>query len=219
MTSKAKMIVVAAFAVIALSATTAGSAPAAEWHVNGSVLTGSEPVLPLYFLLVPPLFFIPALKIKLTCKGSMLNSISPQLLAKNSFSATSLTFEECETTEPAANCALEPVKQNISTNPTTASAVSGPAPSVRITFSPKTKTTLTQIQFNEADTCAFNGLEPVTGKVTFNAPTGGSELSLQTIEGLGSVENNSLQINGNAAFIEKGKVLVSVTKMQPWSFR
>src|SRR6202041_1882808 len=105
-----------------------------------------------------------------------------------------ITALACSTTKPASGCAISSQPTAISTNPLLASVVLGTGEEDRITVKAETKTTLAEISFNEANTCAFNGLEPVKGAVTLGAPTGQLESSLQAITGLGSAENNSLEV-------------------------
>lgn len=67
-------------------------------------------------------------------------------------------------------------------------------------------------------TCALAGEHPLTGSFVLAAPTLGSEEAAQLVEGLGTTENNSLEIAGAKAYIEGDKQLLRLASGSKWSF-
>jgi hypothetical protein len=129
-----------------------------------------------------------------------------------------LTYSECSTVEPETKCSLEnPI---ITTEPLEGEATTTAKPSQDlIILRPATGNIFGQVDFSEKDTCAFDEQEPILGQVTVLMPNGASEAVLQSIEGLGSIENNSLQVAGDKAFIEEGATLLKLASGAKWSFR
>ena len=59
----------------------------------------------------------------------------------------------------------------------------------------------------------------MTGSVVVNAPTGQLSLLKQVLTGLGSTEgNNSLRVDGDAAFLDGGSALLTLANDANWSF-
>jgi hypothetical protein len=193
-----------------------------EWFVAGSKLSSSAALATTAKVDSSPTLKIKVggSSIKVSCKGTILSSVSPEIRATNELKAKSLTFEGCETTEPATGCKLEGQPVSIKTEPIKATDKAGPkSPEARLTFTPQTKKALAALAFSEKNTCAFDESEPLNGAVTLKAPTGQNEEASQAIEGLGSVENNSLELAGNKAVIEGGRTLLKLTSGSKWSFR
>jgi hypothetical protein len=202
----------------ALSAVAATSA-SAEWLVGGTTLVGSAALATQALVDENSTFLVPALGLSIVCSGHFLDGLRPQITAPDKAYAAGLTFLGCNTTVPATGCALPEANQPINTTAVLALAALGPGESVRVKFAPETKTTFLTLSFSEANTCAFNGDEPVTGLFIAGAPTGQLELLAQALTGLGSSEgNNSLQIAGDKAFIDGGRYLLRLASDSKWSF-
>ena len=88
----------------------------------------------------------------------------------------------------------------------------------RVTLAPQTKTTIAELPFKEENTCAFAGTEPLKGEVTLDAPTGQTDEASQAVEGLGSLENNSLEVAKDKAYVEAGKTVLKLASGSKWSF-
>jgi len=121
---------------------------------------------------------------------------------------------------PAAGCALQEKNQPIATNAVLSRAFLGSGEEDRILFAPETKGVFTEFSFNEANTCAFNGVEVVKGELIAGAPTGQLELLTQSLTFLNSTENNSLEIGGgNKALLDGGHLLLTLASDSKWSFK
>jgi hypothetical protein len=217
MVRKVKVATMALGAVFAFSALGAATA-SAEWLVGGTVLTGSAAVSPHILVHITSTFLVPALGVSLVCGGSTLDAVNALIIAPDRGFASSLSFLGCNVTVPATGCALEEKGETISTTAVLGRAFLGPGEEDRVLFSPETKGVFTNISFSEKNTCAFNGLEPVKGSFISALPTGRLNLTTQSLVDLGSVENNSLEVGGQKAFMHGGKVLASLTIGSAWSF-
>jgi hypothetical protein len=217
MTCKVNRIAATLFVVTALSALASASA-SAQWLVGGTTLVGSAALSPQDLVDESSTLLIPAIGLSIVCSGHFFDALKPQIRAPDIAFAAALTFLGCNTTVPATGCALAEINQPIPTNAILGLAVLGPGESDRVVFAPATKTIFTNIVFNEGNTCAINGVEPITGEVVAAAPIGQLELLAQSIVDLGSVENNSLQIAGDKAFIDGGRYLLTLASDSKWSF-
>jgi hypothetical protein len=217
--SKIKVTAMTAVALVAVFAlSVVASASAAGWKVNGAALTGSAALATTAQVdAAATLTIVPGTgaKVKIVCSGSLLRGEKPEIDSTNTGMASKLTFEGCATTEPT-KCALS--SSTINTNPISATVTTATAPADHVTFTPLTKKTFAEVPFSATNTCAFNEPEPVNGAVTVNAPTGQTENGSQAIEGLGSIENNSLEVAGDKSFIEGGKALLKLASGSKWSF-
>jgi hypothetical protein len=217
---KVKVVVVAVFAVAALSAIAAGSA-SAGWFVGGAELkSGSAAIATTAAVDGDFRLLMPVQKVTILCTATVLQGTAPRIIGgTNKGFAQSLIFEGCATTEPASGCSLE--ESTVPTEPVLGAVTLATAPADRVTFTPETGKLFAQIPFKEGNTCAFSGKQPVKGSVVINAPTGQTESETQAIEGLGSVENNSLEVgSGNKAFIDPtGKALLVLASKSKWSFK
>ena len=210
----------ALFAIVALSAMIASSASAAGWHVNGTELAqGSKLALTTAATVDEDAtlsLFPKGVKVKIKCEGTTLDGESPEIIGTNQGMAKALTFTGCKTTEPT-KCNLE--TETVATNPIKVFVTKGSGEADVATFAPLSEETFTNIPFSAKNSCSLNEPEPISGSVRVKAPTGQTEEELQAIEGLGSVENNSLEIGGGKAYIEGGKALLKLTSGSKWSFR
>jgi hypothetical protein len=217
--SKVKVAAAALFVVFAMSVIAVNSA-SAEWLIGGTALTGTAALLSTALVDEKTKLLVPSLEdLTLECVGETLDGENPTLIAPDKGFASKLTFLGCSTVKPASGCAIEAQPVGISTVPILALAALKTGEEDKVTFTPETKKIFTEIPFSSTNTCAFNGLEAVTGSVTVGAPTGTLELLNQAIVGLGSFENNSLEIGGtNKAYLVGGKALLRLASDSKWSF-
>jgi hypothetical protein len=221
--SRTRLGPAALVAALTFSAIAASSAPAvaANWFVGGVELAaGATAGLATTAKVdTPILLAIPAAKIKVQCKGGLLGGTSPEIVGTNSGRATALIFEGCETVEPPTKCVLTGQPTNINTEPVKLAVAKGlKAPEDRLTVTPSTKSTFMLLPFSGTNTCAFDAETPVKGAVTMSMPTGESEEAAQALEGVGSLENNSLEAIGFKIFIT-GRALLKLNSGSKWSFR
>jgi hypothetical protein len=219
--SRVKVTMMALFAVVALSAIAAGSA-SANWFVGGAELKTSAPLATTAKVDEFTKLLVPSLSdLTIECTGATLNGTAPEIVGPGATGkAAALEFKSCATTKPATGCALNEANQTIATLGVNARAFLKSGTEDGVLFSPQTKKTFAEIKFSEANTCALAGLQPVKGAVTIGAPTGQTEETVQAIKGLGSVENNSLEIGaGNKAFLVGGSALLELASGSKWSFK
>lgn len=222
--SRIKMTMVALLAALSLSATAAGSA-SGNWFVNGSELKTSAALASLAIVHGSILLhFNQAGTLVLELCTGPIHFIGWLILPDGTVHGI-LLFLDCYTVTPT-KCNLEGVggatTAAIETVPVTGTAVlSSHSPEDRITFKPTSKTLFAELPFAASNTCALTEPVPIKGAVTLNAPRGQSEEVAQPLVPLGSVENNSLEVGSNKAFLEgdPGVILVLLASHSKWSFR
>jgi hypothetical protein len=207
--SRIKLIMSAFVAVLAFSALASGSASAATagWMLSGKLVSGSVALATT--AKVDKKAKLVADGIEIECTSEVLNGVAPQITSPASGSATSLEFTGCVSRSGA--CTLGSTV--IGTVPITAEATLDGALGVLATFSPKTKTTFTTIEYIGAS-CALVGVQPVTGKVVVLDPTGQDEAASQLIEVTAA---SSLKVGSSAATFT-GSALLKLASGEPWSF-
>jgi hypothetical protein len=216
--SETRIIIVTVALVSVLSALSAASA-SASWFVGGTELKTSAALATTEVVDEIATMLTPLLGITIVCSGGSLKDVDPQIIAGNSVRAEALKFLGCNVTQPAMGCSLEEKNQTIDTTPITAQVFLGTGDSDRVVYSPQSKATIANIPFNETNTCAFASLEPVKGSITDSVPGGQLEEVTETLVGLGSVENNSLEMGGDKVVIDGGRALVKLASGSKWSFR
>jgi hypothetical protein len=214
--SRAKIITIINLIACAVSALGVTSA-SASWFVGGTQLTTSARIATAEAVDEIPRILVPADELAFTCSGGTFDNVSPEIIAGNSVKAQALHFLGCETIHPASGCAL--ASPTISTVPITAQASLGPGEEVRVTYLPQTKSLIAEVEFSETNTCAFTGVEAVKGSITDGIPKGQLEAATETLVGLGSVENNSLEAGGSKVTIDGGRGLVKLASGSKWSFK
>ena len=112
-------------------------------------------------------------------------------------------------------CATE--SNEIETEPLVGTVKTSTSPQDRVTFAPKTGKLIAVVVFKGPE-CPLAGEQPISGSFTQKLPTGQTEAVTQPFEGLGSAENNSLQLGANKIYLEKGKALVKLASGLKWSF-
>jgi hypothetical protein len=216
--SKVKVAAMVLFAVFAMSAIAASSA-SAEWLIGGTALTGTAALATTALVDEKTKLLVPAVEdLTIECAGETLDGENPTLIAPDKGFATSLKFLGCSSVKPASGCAIESQPTAIPTTAILALAALKTGEEDKVTFTPETGKVFAEIAFSTANTCAFNGVEGVHGSVTVGAPTGTLELLNQAIVGLGSFENNSLEVASSKAYLVGGKALLRLASDSKWSF-
>jgi hypothetical protein len=215
--SRLKALSVALLAATAVSVVAVSSA-SAIWMVGGTNFHGTAALATTAVVHEPARLLVPSLEhLTITCSGSLLDAEEPRIEALDKIFARALRFLSCNTNR--VNCALEVTNQTIGTFPILILADLGTKESVKLLVLPETKGRFAEFKFNESNTCALAGVQPVSGAVNISSPDGQLELLSHLIEGLGSFENNSLQIgSGNKAYLVGGKVLLRLQSDSKWSF-
>ncbi|HEY3759915.1 MAG TPA: hypothetical protein VGL37_09140 [Solirubrobacteraceae bacterium] len=219
MSAKAKLVLTVLLAACAASAIVADTA-SAEWFVNGTKLTTTTAPLATSSVLDTPVSWeLPVPKIGVDCSGPVDYSFGLVLRGGN-LDATTITWLHCLAL-PAGVCSLASTASAIQSEPLTATLTKGPGASEdRMTIRPLTKAVLATIPFAETEggSCPVSGEQPVKGSLTVSLPKGQVEEATQVVEGLSSVENNSLEIAGEKIYVEGGRGLVKLASGSKWSF-
>jgi hypothetical protein len=212
--SKVKAAMMALIAVFALSAVAVSSASAGSWFVNGTKLAKGATVAISNTAAVDESTVLsqPSLGVRLTCSGKTLEGKGGYIQGEANGGAESLTFTGCSEITPT-NCTIQ---TTVNTEPVVASVETGTAPLTRIRFLPKTGKTFATINFTGE--CAESGKQPVNGQVVLDSKTGQTESVGQPLEGLGTTENNSLELFKAKAYLVGGKALLTLAGGPKWSF-
>jgi hypothetical protein len=216
--SQVKIAMLAVAAMLVLSAISVTSA-SAGWFVNGTELKTSAAISTAAALDEIPTISVPNIDLEALCSGAALVGAKPEIIAGSTLKAESVKFLGCNVTKPSSGCSFSEANATIATLPMVATLSLGSGESDRIVFAPQTKSTITDVEMNESNECAFNGTEPITGSYVENVPNGQLEGVSETLVGLGSVENNSLQSDGEKTYVEGGRALVKLASGSKWSFR
>jgi hypothetical protein len=215
---RAGAIIAALMTALVFSVTCAASASAeSSWFIQDTKLVGTAKLASTASVQKSFEISIPAAKVVVTCSAKTFSDSGFELVATAGARAHSLTFEGCATTEPSKGCEL--TTSTIATEPITGTARSVTKTSEdRLTLSPQTKNLLANLDFAEANTCAFNTQEPLKGALTMDMPTGQYEEEEQELESLGTLENNSLETAGDKTYFKSGGGTVRVQSGTNWLF-
>jgi hypothetical protein len=211
--SHAKATAIALLAGLALSLVASSPAFAGGWFVNGTKLAAGakEAVATTTRMTESMVLNVPSLGIKLSC--SRLSEEAPEIIGTTSGKAASSIFEGCSETSPA-KCSVEPRIPTLGIFGFTI-FIHG----IEIFIQrPLTGTTFATIDFAGTE-CSIAGEKALKGQVVGRVPTGQTELVEQPLEGMGTTENNSLEITGDKAYIEKGKSFNKLANSDKWSFQ
>ncbi len=205
-------------ATLILAITTTTPASADSWFVNGAKLTGSEELINTAKIDEKLTFNVPGLSLEITCAG--ISAIGAKIVAGENKESEHLKFEGCSEIQPST-CKVKGSK--VETEATIG------LQSLALFVGSKTESVVTVLHPKKAGgnfailelegTCAIAGENPIKGLVKIADPTGITELAAQLEEGLGSSEgNNSLEVDKQKAFIEKGRILLTLKSGNKWSF-
>jgi hypothetical protein len=214
---KIRIIVTALVVAGALNALITASA-SAGWFVGGTELKTSAAIATKAVVDEKIKFLVPAVEdLTIECAGSTLDSENGKIEGTDKSFASKLTFLACSTIKPTG-CALESQPVGISTTPILALAALKSGEEDKVTFTPETGKTFAEITFSEANTCSLSGIEGLKGAFTLGVPTGQLELESQALVGLGSIENNSLEVFSSKVYLIGGKSLLRLASGSKWSF-
>jgi len=211
--SRAKVIIAAFIAALAISAvgSAAASASTAGWMVNGTLLSGSKPLATTAAVMKTGVLTFSTVTVE--CTGETLNGIAPAIESSNKGSATSLEFTACKT-PTGSKCELVGTKVN--TLPITVEATLSGTLGVRASFSPKTGTLFTTLLFKGASCAIAEEVQPVTGKANVLGPTGQDERASQEIVAT-ALTAGELKVGSSAATLA-GAALLRLASGESWSF-
>ena len=212
--SKAKVIMAAFAAVLALSALASASASAATvgWMVNGQLLTGSKALATT--AAVDETATLSGGGFSLKCNGAILKGTTPEITSPSMGSAGSLLFTECIST--TTNCILSSGDKEIGTVPILSESTLEGASGVRSTFMPKTGSIFATIKF-EGENCSGSGVKAVTGSAVTSSPTGQTESILQLLSVNTVASEGTLKFASGAAKLT-GSALLKLASGEPWSY-
>ena len=185
------------------------SIASAGWMVNGSTLAGSKALATTAH--VDGVWKFKSAGVQMECSGSTISGVSPQIIAPESGTATTITFSECEMTTESCS-----VTKTIGTYPLKVIASLGVGLGVKLVFLPQTKTIIADIILT-GETCALRGEQLVTGKVTANMASGRDERTSQLVEVATTESSGELKVGSSPGEIS-GKVLPRLATGAPWSF-
>lgn len=215
----ARATIVALAGFICLYTAIADSA-SADWFVGGKKLATSAAIAGTAKLDTSVVLSTPTLGVKAQCSGGITEHSISLLELFSVVIYKKLVYHSCTVTQPASGCALEETPATLLTEPLEGRLSLGPGEADRAVFKPKSGTVIAVLKFLESNTCAFDSEEALKGAYILNLPNGQLELEAQAFEGLGSVENNSLEISaGNKTFIEAGRSLLKLASSSKWAFK
>jgi hypothetical protein len=211
----AKVVFMAIVAAFTFSAVAVSSASAGSWFVNGTKLAKGATVALATTAAVSESTVLsePSLGVRLTCSGKTLNGVKPLIQGEASGKAESLIFTACSEIAPTT-CTIQ---SEIKTEPVVASVETGTGTLDRIRFAPAEGKAFATVNFK--GTCAEAGEQPVDGQVILDSTTGQVEGTSHLLEGLGTTENNSLELFKAKAYLVGGKAALTLSAGQKWSFR
>jgi hypothetical protein len=85
-----------------------------------------------------------------------------------------------------------------------------------IRFAPENGNVFATLVFK--GTCSEAGEQPVDGRLVARSIGASAELAKHPLEGLGTTENNSLELLKGKAYLEKGKALIELASGLEFSF-
>lgn len=216
---QAKIAMGAAAAAMLILSTLGAASASAGWFISGTELKTSAALSTAEVVDEIPIILVPAIKIAMVCSGGTLIDTNAEIIASSTLEAKGFALLGCNITEPENGCSLQERNATITTVPMMAKLSLGPGESDKIVYSAQTKNTITNVNMSEVNECAFTGSQPIDGSFVENVPKGQLEGIAETIVGLGTVENNSLRVDGDNIYIDGGKALIKLASGSKWSFR
>lgn len=212
--SAPKLTVAISLAVASLCSLIYGSVAAAatpSWMVGGKTLLAGETLSLSTAVHVHEGLLVEAGGLTVACTGTTINSTSPVITGPNTGSAQSIELKECQFVG-STNCRLS--SETVDILPVTGEATLDGALAVKEVIKPKTKNTFATIAIT-GEGCALVGVQPITGKSTFLAPTGQDESTLQLWRS--SPTAGELKVGSDEATL-KIATLVGLAAGESWSF-
>jgi hypothetical protein len=164
--SRTKLLIAACFAVFALVALASASASAATagWDVNGTLLSGTVPLLSTALVLQEGVLKVEAGEtLEIKCKAHEVLFNEGLLRSPDGITAKDVTFHGCQTVGSSAEkCMIPDLILTVAVHGL--ASLEGPLNTL-IKVLPQTKTTFATIKFGNAvgSECALLGTEAVTG--------------------------------------------------------
>jgi hypothetical protein len=155
---RTKLVIMACFAMFALSALAAATAFAGEWDVNGKPLVGTKEIASPIKVLAHGVFERSGVGPTFECLASEMAINGGELVAPDELRAKDLTFKECRSDLP--NCFLG--VQNILTLPIHGLAELDGTLNTLLKILPLPSKTFIILKW-EGATCVFFGFEHITG--------------------------------------------------------
>jgi hypothetical protein len=212
--SRCRVVAVALFASLAFGAVAASSASAGEWWVNGTKLASSAALSEgvtlgtLWRILAPAVPFI------VECEGPLL-VLRAYLSPPNVILARNIHFNNCLVLQPP-NCILVLPRFLTLGSHITADVVPGLS-GLPVAELKTSEPDLFELEFEGAD-CSIAGVNPIKGEFTSSLPGIQTESQTHVLEGLDSVENNSLSFVKDKAYVLGGAELLTLASGSKWSF-
>jgi hypothetical protein len=202
-------ILVATLALSAIGAS-ATSAATAGWMANGSLFTGTKALAATARVDERPK--LSAAGTTIECRSEIIHiegELHSIIITPLWWILLHLLWLECVSI--TSTCTLG--SSTIGTVPLGGELTLDGALADNLTLSPRTKTTLTTIEYIGAS-CALEGIQPVTGKAVYLLPTGQDEGASQLAK---ATSASSLKVGSSAATLE-GSFLLKLASSEPWSF-
>jgi hypothetical protein len=209
----AKLVLAACAVALTLNALAASAASGATagWMVGGTLLSGSAALLSSA-LVEKSLIFEVKGAFSITCRGKIFKGNGAELVAPNKIKASSLEFTECQgTTEP---CRLN--DETVSTVPVMVETALESTLAVIAKLKPQTKSVIATVDF-VGETCAFLGVQNVTGTVLVLSATGQDERTTQQSNAITTEASKELKVGSSVASLST-TATTRLTGGQAWSF-
>lgn len=205
--SRAKIVVAACVASLALFAVSAASASAAGWYVNKSALASESSVELAKGATTLANYELNLLnnQIKVTCTGLQNNEAA--IVGTNLFKAKSLSFTGCASN--AVNCPIEPT---ITTTAVRGTVISGTPDTLKVEPVAGSTALLMVVEFTGPQ-CALT-LLPVKGNFTESSSDLGTEQTEHTL----SVTASELKSASDADTLTGSSDFALATSGDTWSF-
>jgi hypothetical protein len=211
--SRVRLIFAAFIVVLSVNATVSSSAMATfGWLINGTLLVGFAPFASTFFVDEKARWGFGTTEI--SCSGSTLSAVSPEMDNENHITFPSLIFPGCSVTS-SGECTLAS-GSTIGTLPLLSEATLDGPLGVRGVFKPRTVNTIATIKLEGAN-CAETGKLPITGAESWLMPTGQDERTWQLVSFNVLASSGELKIGSTAASL-KASILFKLASSLPWSF-
>jgi len=206
----------APLATVALALVGASSASAHGWVINGTELTTTAALAHTAAVDTPYNLRAPSLGLRITCTGKEASITKGELLGSAKIAqGESFSMEGCSEISPAA-CKLSSTTISSNAFLWLLSLVASILP-LRILLHAPSGKVLSMLTFEGAE-CAVEGSLPITGIAVRALQESTNEQVLQPLEGLGTTENNSLEIAKSKLYIEGGRTLLKLASGLKWTF-
>lgn len=208
--SRLKSVMWASLAVLVLGALVSASASAATagWMVNGTQLSGSQPLATSFS--VDKEFALSGGGLTVKCTGSVVEAAGPAISSPAAGSASSIVFTGCKASAP---CGL--ATASIATVPISTETTLEGASATVTTIKPSTGTILSTLSVT-GEECAAAGNVVIDGRDKVLSPEGQDERTLQLINSITTEASKELLVGKSAASLS-GSALLKLACAGTWS--